>query len=136
MPAKRRRQKANSAKSRGKNRSKGRTGPHLAQEFIGHPTLPFTALAAAPTVGVTVTRTTQGGAIASAKLNGMYLQFHGDVAHAVVGANQSNTIEWIAVGPAGSSYSITVNEPPGTGCQGGATLDEDGRDEGSCDFNT
>jgi len=97
---------------------------------------PFTLLAAAPTVHVTVTRTVAGGAQLGAKLKGKELVFANGTAHAVVGTGQTNRLEWVVVGPAGATYTITVTEPIGTGCDDGATLDESGRDAGSCTFAT
>src|SRR4051794_12194846 len=105
-------------------------------KLIGHATKDFTLLAAAPSTGVTVTRSTKGGAIASAKLNTKKLVFSGDEAHAVVGQGQTNTLEWVAVGPPGSSFTIKVTEPKKADCGGGSTLDASGKDAGSCDFDT
>ncbi len=90
----------------------------------------------APTTQVTVTRTLDGGPMLTAHLNGKTLGFSQDVAHAVVGVGQTNTLDWIVVGPPGSSYTIAVTSPPGAACSGGSQLDQDGRDAGSCDFNT
>lgn len=93
-------------------------------------------MAAAPAVGVTVTRTTTGGAILGARLNGKPMAFNGNEAHAVVGAGQTNQISWAVVGPAGSSYTIEVTEPADAGCKSGTKLGNSGKDAGICAFTT
>jgi hypothetical protein len=109
--------------------------------IIGEVGKAFTVLAAAPTLHVTVARTLAGGPRLDARLNDRRLAFDGaDMAHAIVGQGQSNHLEWIVVGAPGSSYTIAVTEPPRTPCGdpslNGATLDNSGRDGGSCDFDT
>jgi hypothetical protein len=99
---------------------------------------PFAIMAAVPTVSVTVTRTLTGGASLDALLNDSRLAFNStDEAHAIVGLGQA-VLEWIVVGPPGSSYTIAVTKPPRTPCGdpsvNGGTLDGSGRDDGSCEF--
>lgn len=123
-------------RSKVKKAAKKSTVKRKKNNVLGHATRAFTYTSAAPTVQVTVVRTTVGGAQLSAKINKQYLTFAGDTAHAVVGKGQTNTLAWAVVGPPGSSYTIAVTDPKGTDCGGGTTLGKDGKDAGVCVFRT
>ena len=117
-----------------KRRKRAATQPALV---VGKRRGKFTHAALARSVNVSVARSLKGGARLDAKLNGVRLIFGGDdKAHAVAGAGQNNTLTWVVIGPHGSCYTIEVTDPQGAGCEGGCTLDADGRDSGSCDFST
>lgn len=113
------------------------TKPPATQKTPAHGSGAFVIAVPKPTIRVTVVRSTKGGAAVGAKLNGTDLTFSNDVAHAVVGTQQFNSLQWIAAGPPASSYTLAVTEPStASSCKTAASLDATGEDAGSCGFNS
>jgi len=109
--------------------------PRLAASFAaGAEFRPSGAAEAA--VSVTVAASVGSGGKLSAKLNGERLTFQGGLAHASVDTGRTNTLEWIAVGPAGTTWSVKVTAPEGTGCDSSGTIDEARTAAGFCQFQT
>jgi hypothetical protein len=132
-------------KSKGANRKNRRPNTASAKtskdvrrraNLIGKRKGAFTVLIAAPTTSVTIQRSIGEGGVLSAKLNRKALVFHDDRSHAAVSKGQTNTVEWLVVGAAGTSWSIKVVEPTNANCGDAGTLDAAAKEAGSCDFNS
>jgi hypothetical protein len=132
----RRRPKGRPTKRRSAKRRPARGSKARSQILLGRTMGSFTLLTDAPTAHVTVTRKQDGDARVSAKLNNFDLSFTNDVAHAVVGRGQTNSLEWRVVGSERSGWAIRVLEPADTDCGDGGVLDHTGEEAGQCRFAT